>query len=470
MSLTSLTYLVFLLLCVCVYYILPKKYNMICLFFFSAAFYCYAMPSQLFIMMIYIWIIFFIGLVISRMTKKGKKSLLIFGIIISSGFLFFYKYLNFSVSLFNGDENFYSLIVPIGISYITFQCIAYIVDVYNGKMHVVKNPILFFTYTLLFMKVIAGPIEQPKVYFNHIKNKKNIKWGDILSAVILLSSGFVKKIVIADTMAPYIANVFENPSGQGSMSVFLAAIMYSFQIYYDFSGYTDIARGSARLFGISLMENFNHPYMSKNIREFWRKWHISLSEWLKTYIYIPLGGSRVGSFRRYSNIMITFFISGIWHGASLTFIVWGILHGIYQVVEIVIEPVNTKIRKTLNIKENGIFINTISRVKTFILVTFAWVIFRASSLDTAVLYFKELFFSGVGTRGEISSFFPGIEMVVLVVLGLVFIKLTGLLLKKSTYDNSKTILIGVIAIWFVILSIVFTDGTSGANSFIYFDF
>ena len=264
-------------------------------------------------------------------------------------------------------------------------------EVYKGNMSDIKNPVSFFVYMLLFMKVTAGPIEAPKSFFEKNCGNRALQGKDILEAFRLISTGFVKKKVIADMLAPYVAGVMDSPGEKDGLSIFLAMFMYSLQIYFDFSGYTDIARGSAKLFGISLMENFNHPYLSNNIREFWHRWHISLSEWLKKYIYFPLGGSRVDGCRRYLNIIIVFLVSGIWHGASFNFVIWGLLHGIYQVVEIVLEPVMIRIRNVLHLKEDGILYKITSGIRTFVLVTVAWVFFRADTLSNALLIFKRLF-------------------------------------------------------------------------------
>ncbi len=469
MSLTSLNYLIFLLICVCLYYLLPKQTRPYMLLVFSIFFYGYIMPKQLLIMMVYIWVVFAIGQAINR-SEKRKKTLFVAGILISVGFLFFYKYFNFTISIFGGQDKTLSLIVPIGISYITFQGISYMTEVYKGKIPDIKNPVLFFVYMLLFMKVTAGPIEEPKSFFE--KNCGNIalQGNDILEAFRLISTGFVKKKVIADMLAPYVAGVMDNPGEKDGLSILLAMIMYSLQIYFDFSGYTDIARGSAKLFGISLMENFKHPYLSKNIREFWHRWHISLSEWLKKYIYFPLGGSRVGGCRRYLNIIIVFFVSGIWHGASFNFVIWGLLHGIYQVVEIVLEPVATKIRNILHLKEDGLLYKITSTVRTFVLVTVAWVFFRADTLSNALLIFKRLFSQWETFIYVYNNSLPDIKLIILMVVAIVFLCISEIWCRKETKLDAKVLVISVISIWLVLIGMIFAPETDAVNSFIYFDF
>lgn len=470
MSFTSLTYLLFLFLCVCTYYILPERTKELSLLAFSVFFYAYVMPKQLLIMMIYVWIVFFIGHGIHKATGSKRKRMLVSGIVASVGFLFFYKYLEFTFSILDFEGRKFSFIVPIGISYITFQCIAYMVELYKGKIDVVTNPVSFFVYTLLFMKVTAGPIEDPKRFFDNLYSKKSIRWQEILYGLMLIATGFVKKMVIADALAPYIGKILDSPYDKDGLSIFLAVFLYSLQIYFDFSGYTDIARGSAQLFGISLTENFKHPYLSKNIREFWRRWHISLSDWLRNYIYFPLGGSRVGTFRRYLNVMIVFFVSGVWHGASITFIVWGVLHGIYQVLEMILEPFIKKVRRMMHIREDGILHNTIAGVRTFVLVTVAWIFFRAGSMGQALSIIRRMFTPWENITWVYENYLPDWKLFILISAAIVFVWIAESLSKSVSGQNIKTMIITVVSIWLVLLVLVFTSGTATVNSFIYFDF
>lgn len=470
MSFTSLTYLLFLLICVCAYYTLPKCTKEFSLLAFSVFFYAYAMPKQLLIMMIYLWIVFFIGYGIHNMTEGKRKLMLMSGIVISVGFLFFYKYLEFACSIFGFEGMSFSFIVPIGISYITFQCIAYMVEVYKGKMEVITNPVSFFVYTLLFLKVTAGPIESPKKFFDNLYDEKSTKWQEMLQGLGLMATGFVKKMVIADALAPYIGGILDNPTDKDGLAILFGMFLYSLQIYYDFTGYTDIARGSAKLFGLSLTENFKHPYLSKNIREFWRRWHISLSDWLKNYVYFPLGGSRVGTFRRYLNVMIVFLVSGVWHGASVTFVVWGILHGIYQVVEMLLEPWQKKIQDAVHIREDGCVCQFIAGIRTFILVMIAWVFFRASSIEQAFTILGRLFSPWKNIGWVYENYLPASKLIIVIVVAVVFLWIAEALAKKTSWQGIKTLGVTVVSVWLVMLVLVLTSGTATVNSFIYFDF
>ena len=470
MSLTSLTYLVFLLVCVCAYYILPKQLKEFSLLAFSVFFYAYVMPKQLLIMMLYIWLIFMIGRGMYRIAGTKRLLLLLEGIFASVGFLFIYKYLNFSLSIFGVEGTKFSFIVPIGISYITFQCIAYLVELYQEKIEVITNPVSFFVYTLLFMKVTAGPIESPKNFFDNLYSKKSPSWNEMLEGILLMAMGFVKKMVVADVMAPYIAKVLDAPADKDGLSVLLAAIMYSLQIYFDFSGYTDIARGSAQLFGLKLTENFKHPYLSKNVRQFWRRWHISLSDWLKNYVYIPLGGSRVGTFRRYLNVVIVFLVSGVWHGASVTFIVWGLLHGVFQVIEMLLEPVGEKIRSFLHVKKDGILHSAVAGTSTFALVTLAWIFFRASSITQALTIVGRIFTPWKNIAWVYENHLPDMKLLILMVAGIVFVWVAELLAKNTAKLNGRVLGVTVVAVWLVFIALALTAGTGATNSFIYFDF
>ena len=470
MSFTTLTYLAFLLICVCAYYTLPKQTKQISLLAFSVFFYAYAMPKQLLIMMVYLWIVFMIGHGIYRMTGILRKLMLVSGIITSVGFLFFYKYLNFTFSIFGLEEVNFSFIVPIGISYVTFQCIAYLVELYKGKIEVITNPVNFFVYTLLFVKITAGPIESPVRFLDNLVSEKPVEWNDMVHGIRLMAVGFVKKMVIADSLAPYIAVILDNPSDKDGLSILLGMFFYSLQIYFDFSGYTDIARGSAALFGIGLTENFNHPYLSKNIREFWRRWHISLSDWLKNYIYFPLGGSRVGTFRRYLNVMIVFLVSGVWHGASVTFIVWGLLHGLYQVMEMLLEPWAPKVRAALHIKEEGKLSGILAAIRTFVLVMIAWVFFRASSMGQALTILGRLFAPWENIVWIYNNYLPDVKLLLLLLVSLLFVWGAEYWFKTMAKKNSATVVVSVVSIWLVLMVLVFTSGTATVNSFIYFDF
>ena len=385
MNLTSLSYVLFLIVCVFTYWLLPVRFQRWLLLLSSVGFYLYVMPQQLPVMLVYLWIVYALSVGIARSKKRRARQFLIIGVCASVFFLFFYKYLNFVCTAFTGGRNVLSLVVPMGISYITFQCISYLVMAYRRQIRVLTNPAWFFLYALFFPKVTAGPIESPDRFFGELQRRRRLTWRNTLASSVLIAVGFVKKCAAADLIAPAVNAVFQAPGQADGLSTLIAVILYSAQIYFDFSGYTDIALGSARLFDIQLTENFNHPYAATSVVDFWRRWHISLSEWLKNFVYFPLGGSRVRPLRRYLNVMIVFLTSGLWHGASMTFVVWGLLHGLFQVLEISLGKLLPRRRQAGRIRL------ALSHVRTLALIATGWVFFRAETLSSAVQVLQSVF-------------------------------------------------------------------------------
>lgn len=469
MSLTSLGYLAFLTICVLLNKLLPKGYSNFFLLLSSIAFYVYAMPGNALIMMIYVLIIFMLGTMTIDATKSFKKYLMQLGIFISVVFLFIYKYLNFTIGLFGVDKRF-SLIAPIGISYVTFSCISYLVEIYKGKIRAVKSPIDFFLYAMFFAKITAGPIEPPETFFKALKTKDSISWKIYLNGIIMIAMGFIKKIVIADTLGRGVNAVFDSQVGFDGFTTIVAIVMYSMQIYYDFSGYTDIARGSALMFGILMTQNFKKPYAATSVRDFWRRWHISLSEWLKKYVYFTIGGSRVSTARRYLNILITFLVSGIWHGAAFTFIFWGVLHGIYQMFEILLEPTENRVLDSLGLtKESKIFVY-LARVRTFICVSIGWVFFRATTVGGAFRILGNIFKPYAGIKTVMDNVLLDVKSIIMIAVSLLIVKFMRKRCLGYKVSDGQVICFSILAVWLVIIALIFAAGTGGGSSFIYFDF
>ncbi len=469
MSLISLNYCFFLFCCVFLYYALPEKWKNHVMLVASLGFFAYAMPAQLLILMLYAWVIYFLG------RLEGKNQATKIGVILSVLLLFFYKYLNFTLSFFTGRPKTFNLIVPIGISYVTFQCIAYLVEISRDKIKAVKNPISFFNYVFCFAKITAGPIEAPAKFFAMLKENKGFDDNKFLRGLFLIAMGFIKKLAIADILAPGVAAVYSAPDMAGGTATFFAVLMYAFQIYFDFSGYTDIARGSAALFGWDFTENFKSPYLATSVVEFWRKWHISLSDWLKNYIYIPLGGSRVGTLKRYRNVFVTFLVSGIWHGASLNFIIWGVLHGFFQIAEMLLKPVMTKLRAAIHLSEDALLHRCLATLRTFVLVAFAWIFFRAETLSGAFAVIKGLFNPWTGISGALSFCLLEAKHLILIAFAAVATVFLQKLSRSFEAEEKRitavaAVLVCVIAIWFVCAAKVVTAGSDAVSSFIYFDF
>ena len=464
MSLTSPSYVLFLLVCVFLYWLLPMRWRRGVLLLASLGFYVYAMPRQLPVMLAYLWLVYALGAGIARRRKRTGRRLLALGIAASLGYLFFYKYLNFALSAFTGGRDVLSLVVPMGISYVTFQCIAYLIMVYRREIQSPDDPASFFLYALFFPKVTAGPIEAPDRFLEELRLQTPLRWRSTLASAVLIAVGFVKKRAAADLIAPAVNAVFQAPGQADGLSTLIAVLLYSAQIYFDFSGYTDIALGSARLFGIHLTENFDHPYAAASVVDFWRRWHISLTNWLRKYVYFPLGGSRVPAARRYLNVLVTFLVSGIWHGASLTFVVWGLLHGLFQVLEIVFGKIFPRRGQP------GRAALYLGRAYTLILVAVGWVFFRADTLENALSVLRGLFnrwaspAQALGTLG-LSAGAWGLFL--LTALGADRVKAYAA--SKRLTEKGGVLCCALLAA--VTLAAVILGANSGAaNSFIYFNF
>lgn len=335
---------------------------------------------------------FFIGNQIYKAkTNRKRKLLLITSLVLNLGMLFFFKYFNFFIESFKvlfspytntGEWSTLNIILPVGISFYTFQTLSYTIDIYNRKTEPAKSALTFFTFVAFFPQLVAGPIERARNLIPQFESKRKFSFSQGTSGLKLILWGLFKKMVIADQLAEIVNAVYTSPENFNGPEIILATFLFGFQIYCDFSGYSDIAIGTARLFGIELMINFRTPYFSTSFREFWRRWHISLSTWFRDYVYLPLGGNRGSSIKWARNIIITFLISGLWHGASVTFLIWGGIHGILLTAEHFISPVfklNNKLRKLAGF------------ILTFSLVNFSWLFFRAESWNHLTILFQNIF-------------------------------------------------------------------------------
>jgi len=282
-------------------------------------------------------------------------------------------------------------LLPVGISFYTFQALGYTIDVYRGSIKPEYHFGKFALFKSFFPQLVAGPIERASNLLPQFSKKFDFNYYRIRDGLVLMAWGFFKKVVIADRLAEYVNIVYNNPNDYHGIPVILATIFFAFQIYCDFSGYSDIAVGSAKVMGFSLMTNFRRPYFAQNIKEFWQRWHISLSTWFRDYFYISLGGNRVAIWRWQLNLFLTFLVSGIWHGANWTFIIWGALHGFYLVFAIWTKKMQTQTNDFLRLGRHVKLITFISVFITFLLVVFAWIFFRANSVGDAFVIIKNMF-------------------------------------------------------------------------------
>ncbi|MBP3815215.1 MAG: MBOAT family protein [Butyrivibrio sp.] len=279
----------------------------------------------------------------------------------------------------------------IGISFYMLKSIGYLVDVYRGDDVAEHNPLMLALFVSFFPQVLSGPIERAGNMMPQFAYPVTVDFDRFRDGFLQCLWGYFLKLVIADRLAIFVNSVYQAPESCEGTIVAIATVLYSFEIYCDFAGYSAIAIGVARILGIDVMKNFDSPYMAKSIAEFWRRWHISLSSWLRDYIYIPLGGNRKGTVRKYLNVLIVFAVSGIWHGSALTFLVWGLLHAVYQILGFVTQPLRDKVVETLKIDRNGLSHRTMKTIFTFLLVNLAWVFFRANSLEQAITVIKKSF-------------------------------------------------------------------------------
>ena len=400
MLFNSLEFAIFFPVVTVLFFLLPHRFRWLLLLMASCFFYMFFKPVYIFILIFTIIIDYFAGIWIAREPdKKKKKYLLLLSIIANVGVLAIFKYYNFIASNLNAvlpwahqgeGIPLLNILLPIGLSFHTFQAMSYTIEIYRGHQQPEKHFGIYALYVMFYPQLVAGPIERPQNIIHQFHEEKKMNYENIRSGLILIAWGLFKKVVIADRLALFVNHVYGNPHDYKGLPLIMGTLFFAFQIFCDFSGYSDIAIGSARCMGFVLMRNFDRPYMSQSIGEFWRRWHISLSTWFRDYVYIPLGGSRVSKWRWYLNIMIVFILSGIWHGANWTFAIWGLLHGFFLVIEQIVRKGSSQVEN----RKNNIFMTILNRGYVLALVTIAWVFFRAKDFSTA-LYIIRNFFTGI---------------------------------------------------------------------------
>ena len=342
-----------------------------------------------------------IGVLLLKEEKKfNRKLLLLLSLSVNLGVLAFFKYYNFFIDSFVDTFTFFgstfeptrlNIILPVGISFYTFQTLSYTIDVYRKKLNPSKDIIAFFSYVSFFPQLVAGPIERAANLLPQFNSKRSFKYGAATDGLRQILWGLFKKVVVADNCASYVNEVFSNYSDLSGSTLLLGAILFAFQIYGDFSGYSDIAIGTSRLFGFNLKKNFAFPYFSRDISEFWRRWHISLSTWFRDYLYIPLGGSKCSMPMKIRNTFVIFIVSGFWHGANWTFIVWGTLNAVYFLPLLLAD----KNRVNIGIVAEGKLFPSLRElyqiIRTFLLISLAWIVFRSKTVGDSFSYINGIF-------------------------------------------------------------------------------
>ena len=412
-----------------------------------------------------------------RDSKPVKKFILTFTLLSCLGVLFVFKYFNFFAESIVDFLNMFALhlhpttlklLLPVGISFYTFQTLAYVIDVYRGDVKAERHFGVYAAFISFFPQLVAGPIERTNNLLPQIKAAHEFNYSQATYGMKLMTWGFFKKLCVADVVAVWSDRVFNDVYNYKGFALILAAFFFTVQIYCDFSGYSDIARGCAKLFGIELMENFRSPYFSASIREFWSRWHISLSTWFRDYVYIPLGGNRCGKFRHNVNLMITFIVSGLWHGANWTFVVWGAVHGLAQIVENAFVP--------KRYEPHGVA-RAVRVLGTFTFVMLAWVFFRANSIGEAVYVIGNIFTGISDVRTYITDAgyrvfdISRVDKIAFAMsLSLLFIW-EHIAMKRDLFSwlNNHNAIIRYIYIYSMVLVILLV-GHVGQSTFVYFQF
>ena len=462
MVFTSISFIYYFLplLLIC-YFVVPKKFRNIILLMFSVLFYFYGEPKYILLMLIEVLISYVVGLLID---KYKSKNILIIGIFIHVLLFGIFKYFNFVIinvnNLFHSNLNLLNVVLPIGISFYTFQIISYEIDVYNKKVNVQSNILKYFLYVFLFPQLIAGPIVRYQDVNNEIDNR-NVTFEMFARGVRRFIIGLSKKVIIANNLGE-LCNIYLNLGDKSVLFTWIFAISYMLQIYFDFSGYSDIAIGLGKMLGFNFPENFNYPYMAKSITDFWRRWHMTLSSWFRDYVYIPLGGNKKGVLKQIRNILIVWSLTGLWHGASWNFIVWGLYFGILLILEkFILKKYFSNVSKFIK----GIY--------TLFLVMISFVIFQGDRLSSAFNIIKGLF----GLNGEL--FINNVTLyylkgyVLFIVLGVIGATnyVRNLVINISNGKGKKIINI-LEPIYLLILLIIVTMYLidSSYNPFLYFRF
>ena len=494
MLFNSLEFLVFFPVVTVIYFLLPHRFRWIHLLAASCLFYMAFIPVYILILIFTIVVDYIAGILIQKAEGARRKFFLICSITANVGVLALFKYYNFLAENLNsllhylhpaapsgaGTIPLLAIILPIGLSFHTFQAMSYTIEVYRGRQQAEKHFGIYALYVMFYPQLVAGPIERPQNLIHQFHEEKKFDYDMAVSGLRLMLWGYFKKVTIADRLALMTDPVFNHPHQYPPITLAIATFFFTFQIYCDFSAYSDIAIGAARVMGFKLMKNFNRPYFSRSISEFWTRWHISLSTWFRDYLYIPLGGNRVPVPRWFFNLFVVFLISGLWHGASWTFVIWGFLHWLYLVTAILIH----RRKPGRQAPGNSATANFLSVLLTFFLVSIAWIFFRAGSFSDAIHIVGRLPFAfndvlqivhthslgfmniwnipGFGTLSALLLAFSGIAVLVI----LEFLDSRFDLAARLTRKN---IVVRWLA-YYSILTAIYWFGVFDSHSFIYFQF
>ncbi len=479
MLFNSAHFLVFFPMVVAAYYSIPQRFRWALLLASSCYFYMVFIPKYILILFALILIDYAAGIAIEKSTGPRRQTLLFVSLAANVGMLGFFKYFNFlndnltsvlSALHLSNPAGHLDILLPIGLSFHTFQSMSYTIEVYRGNQRAERHLGIYALYVLFFPQLVAGPIERPQNLLHQFREEKAFEYDRVVDGLKLMAWGFFKKMVIADRLAVLVDHVYSAPQARNGAELALATYFFAFQIYCDFSGYSDIAIGAAQVLGIGLMNNFNRPYFSKNVAEFWKRWHISLSSWFRDYLYIPLGGNRTGRARWYFNLFLTFLVSGIWHGANWTYLLWGAIHGTYLVFSIATRSVRERVAHWARLDDFPGVRKLLGVFVTFHLVTFAWIAFRAKSIGEAWIVVGKIF--DFGSWRMPADLGLGRREIALALLSIAFMEMVHLLERHRNIRHmlkEKPASIRGLVYAGMILSILFF-GRFNSRSFIYFQF
>lgn len=498
MLFNSFQFLVFFPVVLIIYYIIPDKIKYLWLLVASYYFYMCWNAKYALLLLVSTFITYISGLLLEKVKKSNKiekskitlKKWIVAGSFISNlGILFYFKYINFAVGLISDifekihiqlNAPTFDIILPVGISFYTFQALSYTMDVYRDEIYAEKN---FFRYALFvsfFPQLVAGPIERSKNLLKQLAVPKKFNFEMARDGLLLMIWGFFIKMVVADRIAIFVDTVYGNYQTFSGWYIVIATMLFAIQIYCDFAGYSTIAMGASEILGIKLMENFNAPYLATSVSGFWRKWHISLTSWFKDYLYIPLGGSKKGKLRKYINKLIVFLVSGLWHGSNLSFVAWGGINGMYQVIGEVLQPVRDKAVKIFHLNRESIGHKIMKGIITFLLIDFTWIFFRANRFLEAIDIIKSIFtcrnhwvlFDGsLYSCGLDYKNFRVMILSILVLFVADMCKIRGIKIRQviAKQDYWCRYLIMIVAICFILIFGIWGSGYD-VSGFIYFQF
>ena len=487
MLFNSLEFLIFFPVVTLGYFIIPKKLKNLWLLITSYYFYMCWQPAYALLILFSTVSTFLCSIAIDKAkNRKAKKLSLTLSLCVNLAILFLFKYYGFftdNIAWLFGKIGVavnmpaFDLLLPVGISFYTFQALGYAIDVYRGDVEREKSFVTYALFVSFFPQLVAGPIERSKNLLPQFKQTYKFSYSRAREGLVLMAWGFFKKMVIADGVATVVTLVYNTPTNYTGLQLIIATVLFAFQVYCDFGGYSDIAIGCAKVLGFNLMRNFKKPYFSTSLQEFWRRWHVSLSSWFSDYVYIPLGGSRKGKVRTYINLIITFLVSGLWHGANWTFVLWGLLNGVYVCISRAMRPAKQRFVAKHKLEKNVVY-NAFSALFVFVCICFSYIFFRANTFSDASYIVTHLF-SDIGswfTSGYFNAQLTGITFFankgIALVCSIAFMLVTELWEGKDELSQKicrQKFPVRWVFYYAVILLILFF-GNFGKSPFVYFDF